>query len=704
MADEVLIRFSTRGAEEAAASVDKLRQSASQLGPAVEKSAAQSNDAQAEVTRWYAAEKEAADAARAASAAAAGEQTKAAAAASGASTAADRAGQSADKAAGRASRGISGLATGVRQIAQVSPAAGAVADVLDGLAASSLPAAGGVAAVGAAAEGEAVAAGAAAGATGLLSAAMGGLPLILSVGAAAFALWSNRSHGSKDDVDELTEAIIRDTEALNDNADAMSKNTFAYYTKELRDLVPEMNAAGITFSQLVEAFQAGAAGDTGPFDRMMEQAMAAGPAADDLVDKLFTLARQYGLDSTEAAAFAQAGGILTTSLQDSTTAAERGADALSQYSTAISDALDAAGALDNLGAEQQKLVEMLKDDGSEEYAKRQRDAAKAQSDVTRATEAREAAERKLADVNRRNLDDERERAAIERDRANMSVEQAKVALAEAELHQQRVGAAGGSEKATSEADRAVRESRLKVREATKSATDAEAKYNDVASGAQLERDRAAAVQAVADARLAEQSATAKLGKALADAKVPASQLGATSKEIADQLDRVVRAGVAAGQSLIPMLDTMAARYPQIADAVERIESAIKAAIYGPGNPFEGVDYYASGGQLTVGRFVVGERGPEVLDMYGNGSGYVYPNHHPLTRSILGRADGGSVGSPGSVRSGGSSSVHVVEVGKTTREGDFTGPIIAQGLTLDEVRREARRDGRRRANSRVSRGR
>jgi tape measure domain-containing protein len=65
------------------------------------------------------------------------------------------------------------------------------------------------------------------------------------------------------------------------------------------------------------------------------------------------------------------------------------------------------------------------------------------------------------------------------------------------------------------------------------------------------------------------------------------------------------------------------------------------------------NYRASGGAVGAGTYMVGERGPEMLQMFPNGGGYVVPNHKlpsgmrssaaALGGGIMGRAWGGGVG-------------------------------------------------------------
>lgn len=726
MPDDVVVRFTTRGAHESAADVDKLRDSARQLGPDVERSSAQADaGVQTASKSWkdYGFE---ADKARAAAAAVAAAADKAGSSAGGTAQAVERSGRAVDTAAQRSSRSVGAMSDGVRELDGVSPVFGLVADALDAMGLSGIGAAGGLGFVTVAAEEEAVAAGSAATATGLLDLALGGLPLILSLVAGGFSLWSQQHRSAAKSANDYQKAVEEETSALYANVDAQGASSRADFVKRLSEkgVVDDLRRTGLTLDEV----RAGVQGSEADWHKLDDQLFNNKNATAALADALFGLHQDYVKGTASGADLAAIGAVVEDSFDAQKKAADAAAEAASHYSSAIDTALSSrpgGGAERDLADEQDKLQKLLADDGSKEHAQRQRDAAKAQIDATHATQAREAAERKLGEINRRNLADEIARAAVERDRAAMSVEQANAALAEAVLHQQRVGAAGGSEKARADADRAVRDGRIKVREATSAAADAEAKYKDVASGAALERDRAAAVQSVADARSAEKEATDKLGKALADASVPASQLGATSKEIADQVDRVVRAAVAANVALVPMLEGLGARFPQIADAVERIVAAIRTVNENPGlmtgarvgdpgpgapgGPAFNPNARAGGGPVGahdgVRRYLVGERGAEVLDMYANGGGWVYANSHPITQSVLGRATGGDVGfgNRASV-SGYASRAHVLVVEKTTREGDFTGNILVQGMSFEQAERQARRKARQRANSRVSRGR
>jgi hypothetical protein len=421
---------------------------------------------------------------------------------------------------------------------------------------------------------------------------------------------------------------------------------------------------------------------------------------------------KQGADAAKADAAAnEEFGLAATDAASSVTNASSAMDLYNNSLTSLNRNLDVAAADRGLVAEQTKLNDLRKNDGTAEHTKRVNDLTRADIDNQRAVRSLADAQRTLGDVRKEDVAALQAQARLEVEHAVSGQEHAARTLADALEHQRRVEAAGGSPKAKADATLAVKDATLGVADAAKQRADAEQKVVDIPLDHQ--RRLQDAVLGVRDAQLQARDASDKLRDAYLAAQVPASALATTTAEIADQLDRIIKAaeadvGAKIAAGLLPATDGSAAlldvlqqlppamqALPQVAGLMNAIASeAAQAVIALYGHGYAVPTGRASGGAVYGGRdYLVGERGPEVLRM--SGPGYVFPSHHAVAR----RALGGPVGSWSGTRVYGGDGA---AMGHTTVE-QFTGDVIANGLTLEEVRREQRRDGRRRSASKASRG-
>lgn len=360
---------------------------------------------------------------------------------------------------------------------------------------------------------------------------------------------------------------------------------------------------------------------------------------------------------------------LTDSTSSASSALTNAASATDLFSGALGrvhDQLAVASATRAFTTELEKLGQVTSplSSGDAEHAKRVDDLASAQRAAAASTRQREAAERDLAAVQTENV------ALMQRE-ADLTVKQAELDArtstrdaAKAADHVARLRAAGRSDQeiaaAQDEADRLALTS-AKAQDAVVTSR------RDAAQvGPEHEQRLADATQRVADSKVAEKDAVDKVTEAYLKSLQPASELGSTTGDIADQLAKVVTAAEALAQADINalMLDasagslifadtlaTVAQQFPALQAALQPIiDQAVQSARIGQEQrPAVGAisSNRASGGPVTGGWYMTGELGPEAMYLSPGSSGWVYP--HGQTRGMLSgrslspRALGGPVG-------------------------------------------------------------
>jgi hypothetical protein len=285
--------------------------------------------------------------------------------------------------------------------------------------------------------------------------------------------------------------------------------------------------------------------------------------------------------------------------------------------------------------------------------------------------------------------------------------------------------AGASPKQRAEAAQAVAAAQAQVDDANTRVQESQKAIDDAAPGsAQYAKNVAEAERGVADAKRAVADAQDKATESAKKAANPTKTLADHQREVADQLDRVVQAAkgdwaaqIASGAvtatggvyGLAATLQGLADKFPALADAINTYlaqlpgwaTTPIQVSRNAKGEvTFKG---FASGGHVTSadGWVTVGERGYEYMRLSPGSSAQVYSHQQSRSMTIRGAAmaDGGIVSrTPTRGWDGG-----VMPAGHMTVE-NYNGDVIAKGLTLDEVRREQRKDARVKSLSRGSRGR
>lgn len=400
-------------------------------------------------------------------------------------------------------------------------------------------------------------------------------------------------------------------------------------------------------------------------------------------------------------------------------AAAAAKDFTDSLDSGVNAVLNAASAHRSYESELAKLNKMQADSGAaeREHADRVREAADAQRDATHATAERAKAEAELVDVRAENVAMLQHEADLAARAAEQQERSARSAATAAQAELARVG---GDTASTPAQIAAAQEEVERTAIGAEQATDGVRKAREDAArvGPEHEERVAAATERLADAKSSEEDAHRRAAKAAADAKVPLSELGVTTGELADQMDRVIRAAEADWAARIQAgtataTEATSGLNAQLRDLRGLVSDpallALLDRILGYGGPGDlGAHPGASrivaraGGGPVGGRrrYLVGERGPEVMDIAAGASGWVYPNHHPITAAATGRAAGGPVGAalfggPAYVgASSGSAAPHVVLQERVVRQTRIDNVNFYEQRRLrgavDDVERENRR--------------
>ena len=551
-------------------------------------------------------------------------------------------------------------------------------------------------------------------ATGFLKGALGGLAVTAGMTAVVTA-YKHIADAAKEAADAVAEERQRRITAVGADLQARLNAT----RRELRDAQKELSeGAGGGLLNLDPRSLIGL-GTTEGEKRLLGNLKSVDDLKKDILDLRAQLTgqeadakragaatRQYGQDNEGAVAPTKALAEAAKAWQDN---------------LVINPILDAASASRAYEREVEKLNAMVADSGNTE-----RERAEA---VEEAQQRIESAKRSLADAEERYAEALAGTTELERDRLRVSLDQAKVAAGQAKLdvsvaeeRQSRLSP-GASPKARAEAAQALEAAQVGLDDANTRVRESQKAIDDATPGSVAYQERLA--EASADVRDARRDVT----KAYRDAQQPAKALADRERDLAEQLDRVVKAaqgdiygkmvtqGWSAEQATAALRDRLIEvrdLAPTLAGPLNDLITLLGSPVLRPtpfarradeGRALGGIDAFIAhnqiirmaepqtGGEAYIPRLGISRsRGLSILDV---AAGWYGARVTPM-------AEGGILGAGG--RQYAQAEVRVIMVEKTTVENYNQNAPVQVQQDMEAFQRWQRQQARQKSLSRGSRGR